>query len=578
MPGNKLENMADSIVQGAINNVIFPKVMRWSVLNEYYIRPVRWILALLDGNIIHIKRFGIESANVTFGHRYLNGKPMEISSLRKYTSTLREHFVEVSSLKRKEHIVSQIKEVLQKGEKLISMEDDSIQEIANLTEWPNVFVGSYDERFLRLPAFVVDHVIKKYQKCLAIYDKNTNDILPKFIGVSNLPTSDLSYVRKGFERVIRARLEDALFYYDQDLKTPLIKRLNGLKDVVEHEKIGSIFDKVLRLKECALMAINYFNAVHSSWIDDVGGILKCDIVTYMVSEFPELQGMIGREYALKQGLPEVYADAIYEGGLPSAFCNEMPKKPLGLCLSIIDHIDSIVGFALVNLIPSSSQDPYGLRRKASNLARLMIEGKVRLNVYDLIQISLDIYKKYGFNVTSSIKGDIFQFILLRLESFFQLNGYARDTIQSVVARSKGDFLKDERKLYALRKAKIEGNFSSIGINIKRIRNILRENELLLGRIKTMKYYLYGEEEEQLLVSMFQNLEIDLHRAEVTMDYEPAMKTLADLRDILEQFFSVIMVNVNEPKIRERRVALLAHGYRLVDNVIDFSKLIIQKHQ
>jgi len=264
IPGTPLYDLAPKVFLEALTAFSFPKVMRWGSSRETFVRPVRWILALLNEKILPIERYGLKSGDISYPHRYKGFVPVRIPHPQDYVSLMEEGFVSVFSEDRKTKILKQIQELLLDSEHLGELKERAIEEVVQLTEWPRALIGSFDERFMALPGFAIEHVIFRHQKCLAVYQKSSKSILPKFVAVANLPESDLCLVRQGFERVVRARLEDALFYFNQDLKRPLLERFEALGGILEHEKLGTLADKAGRLEAiCSSLSLPFWRGLHT---------------------------------------------------------------------------------------------------------------------------------------------------------------------------------------------------------------------------------------------------------------------------------------------------------------------------
>jgi glycyl-tRNA synthetase beta chain len=578
IPGTPLCDLAPKIFLEALDRLSFPKVMRWGCSRETFVRPVRWILALLNEKILPIERYDLKSGGVSYPHRHKGFAPVRIPHPQDYVSLMEEGFVSVFPEDRKTKLLKQTRELLLDSEHLGELKQQAIEEVVQLTEWPRALIGRFDERFMALPGFAIEHVIFRHQKCLAVYQKNSKNILPKFVAVANLPEDDLCLVRQGFERVVRARLEDALFYFNQDLKRPLLERFEELGGILEHEKLGTLADKAERLEViCSSLSLPSLEGVAREKLSLAIKLMKCDLATQMVGEFPELQGRMGEEYARHFGYGEEVARVIHESTLPLPNRAELPESPVGISLSILEKLDTLTGFALIGLLPTAAQDPYALRRKALALVRIILGRNLPLDVGALFDASFAAYEsRTDIKVPPGARASALSFVTARLESFLESNGYAKDALQAVLARSRGVFLGDLRKLDALASARQRGAFGAIGLNIKRIRNILPENDSYLAHAERLSKSAYELEEERALLEAFQRLESAIDEAGSSLAYDGAMNALEDLKDPLERFFARVMVNVEDRHVRAKRIALLAYGYNLVDTILDFSRLSLEK--
>ena len=578
VPGSPLCDFAPKVLLGALGGISFSKVMRWGSSLETFVRPVRWILAMIDEKVLPIECFGLQSGTFSYPHRYKGPSPLSIPHSLRYDSVMEEGYVSVFPDDRKTMILKQAQELLLDSEHLGELKDQAIEEVVQLTEWPRVLIGVFDERFMALPGFIIEHVIFRHQKCLALYDKESKNILSKFVAVSNLPEGELDLVRQGFERVVRARLEDALFHYSQDLRQPLLEYFESLGGILEHEKLGTLLDKARRLETiCSSLNLPLLEGIEREKVSLTIKLMKSDLATQMVGEFPELQGRIGEEYARHFSYGEEVAKAIYESSLPLPNRVELPRSSLGISLSILDKVDSLVGFALIGLLPTAAQDPYALRRKALTLVQVILDRNLSLDVGELFDASFAAYAHcMGMTEGREVRSSLLSFVTGRLESLLESRGYPKDAIQAILARSQGIFFHDLKKLDALIKTRQKGAFGAIGLNIKRIRNILRENEPFLPYAEPLSKNDFEVEEEEVLFGAFQTLSKSIEKAESPPVYDGVMNALEALKDPLERFFSKVMVNVEERQVRSKRVGLLAYGYNLVDKILDFSRLSLQK--
>ena len=369
--GKHTSEVLKNIVPEAIKNVTFPKAMRWGGKNMRFARPIRWMVALLNNEVLDIDLEGIKSSNITRGHRFLGEKEFEVNSVEEYFEKLDKNFVVLDQHKRKEMIREQAIEVAKSLGGEVELDEDLLEEITFLVEYPTAFYGEFDEEYVKLPKEVVTTPMKEHQRYFPV--SKDGKLLPNFIAVRNGDSNRIDLVKAGNEKVLRARLADALFFYHEDTKKPLESFVDKLQTVVFQAKLGTVYDKTLRIEKLSQVILNELNMTESKENTlRAAKLCKADLVTNMVFEFTELQGIMGRDYAQVSGENEEVCQGIFEHYLPRFAGDILPETNTGIALSIADKLDSIAGFFAIGIKPSGSQDPYALRRQALGILSYII--------------------------------------------------------------------------------------------------------------------------------------------------------------------------------------------------------------
>jgi len=419
--------------------------MRWRRERSLrFIRPIRWIFSLYGNEIIKFSLNGLDSGNITYGHRLLAPQKIKISSTQEYFKKLEKSYVIVDPQIRENIIKTDIKQIIKEvnGKKIIN--EKQLKEIIYLVEYPNAILGKYDKKYSELPKDVLTVVMEKHQKYFPVF-KNKDELLPLFIVIINNTKKHASKIKEGNENVLRARLEDAKFFYQEDQKIPLDKRVDKLKNVIFQENLGSLFDKTERLKLLCSYIADVLQVEQKAKGDllRAAHLCKADLVTETVKEFPELQGIMGKEYAILSGERREVAEAIFEHYLPRFSGDRLPQTKSGIILGIADKVDSIIGCFVMGLTPTGSQDPYGLRRQSRGKLAIILKNNLQISLKDIIRKSLSLYKE-SVSVELKIEeneivSQILNFLQQRVKNIFLEEGIRYDVIDAVLAvDSDGD--------------------------------------------------------------------------------------------------------------------------------------------
>ena len=415
--GKETSEVLKTILPEAVKNVTFPKAMRWGGRNMRFARPIRWMVTLLNDKVFEIDLEGIKSSNVTKGHRFLGQSEFEVNSLEDYLTKLEENFVILDQDKRKELIRKQCIEVANSLGGEVEFDEDLLEEVTHLVEYPTAFYGEFNEDYAKLPKEVVTTPMQQHQRYFPVV--KDGKLLPNFIAVRNGNDYRIDKVKAGNEKVLVARLEDALFFYKEDTKNSLESYTEKLKSVVFQAKLGTVYDKTLRIENLSSNIIDLLNLQQDK--EDAkraAKLCKSDLVTNMVFEFTELQGIMGREYAKVSGENEAVCEAIFEHYLPRFAGDILPKTNAGIALAIADKLDSIAGFFAIGIQPTGSQDPYALRRQALGVLNILMDSKIDIDLKELVKLSLDNYSNLEFNKEEVINS-IMEFFKERIKNLFR---------------------------------------------------------------------------------------------------------------------------------------------------------------
>lgn len=547
----------------------FPTMMRWGTNDFQYVRPIRWIVAMLDDQVIPFKILNIESGNVSQGHRFL-GKPVELKSADDYVEALRAEKVIVDAAERKSMIRGQINDLAQKNNWKIVIDEDLLEEVNNLVEYPTVFAGSFDEKYLSVPDQVLITSMKDHQRFFYVTDQN-GKLLPNFVSVRNGNTEYLENVVQGNEKVLTARLEDAKFFYEEDQKQSIADYVERLKKVMFHDKIGTIYEKMARVRLLAAQIGKFvgLNDQELADLDRAAQIYKFDLVTGMVGEFAELQGVMGEIYARLQGENDNVAAVIREEYMPTSAEGELPATKVGAVLSIADKIDSIQAFFAAGMIPSGSNDPYALRRQALGIVRIALARNWKLSVPMMLKFvenamneRPDLYKNI---MPGDEQKDMQQFIIDRLAQIMNGDKQLRhDVLDTVVANPENAFVDIEEAAKILGKHLEDDDFKETIEALTRVGRMAKkapnfEDDAVL------KAELFENESEKKLAEAVKKVATAFEQA----DLEEKFNQLASLKDPITDYFDSTMIMAKDEDVKQNRLLQLK---QIADLTKDFGEL------
>ncbi len=565
--GRSAGELLPDIVRAALADLPIARRMRWGEGRVEFVRPVHWVLLLVGDRAVDAEILGIRAAATTRGHRFHHPDPLPIAAPRDYARILRAPGRVIADLVQRREAVRSGVETAAAGCGGRALIDPALlDEVTALVEWPVALAGSFDAEFLRLPREALIATLTGHQRYFPVEGAD-GALLPAFVTVSNIESRDPAQVVAGNERVTRPRLADAAFFWDQDRRTPLAARREGLRTIVFQEGLGSLYDKSERVAALATELAPGLGA-DTGAVRRAAQLGKCDLLTEMVGEFPELQGVMGRHYALHDGEPEAAALAIDEQYRPRHAGDTLPEHPEGTALALAERLDTLVGIFAAGLRPSGDKDPFALRRAAIGVLRILIEGGHDLDVEALLARAAAGYA--DFPGASACVPEVVDFILERLRAYYSERGVAPDVFEAVRAcrpTRPADF---DRRVRAVTVFRALPEAASLSAANKRLRNLLRQAEHAGGgavdeaRLET--------EEERALYEARGRVEAEVEPLLATGDYERALRVLATLRTPVDAFFEAVMVMVPDTALRANRLALLESVGALFLRIADISRL------
>jgi glycyl-tRNA synthetase beta chain len=567
--GEETKALLASTLPRLITSIPFRKSMRWMNLELRFARPIHWILALFGGEVVSFKLENVTSGTQSLGHRFMSPEFFEVKDFEDYLKKTREHFIIADPEERKRIIIEEARKAAHNVAGEVLENDDLLDEVTFLVEYPSVVCGNFDREYLDLPKEVLTTSMIKHQKYFPVTD-GEGKLLPHFITVNNTVARDPSVVARGNEKVIRARLADAQFFFEEDRKTPLENHLEDLKDVVFHSTLGTSYEKVMQFRELTLYITETLNLPIKDTVDRAALLAKADLETQMVYEFTELQGVMGREYALIQGEDPIVAKAIYEHYLPIAAGGDLPETDEGAIVSIADKMDTIAGFFGINLIPTGTADPFALRRQALGIINIILNRNYPLNLDALIDKSISILGEKLQRNPEETKADVLDFFRGRFENQLISQGHPYDVVNAVLALGLSDIVQSLRKIEAMEDFKGHPDYEPLAVAFKRVVNILKGFEG--GAVDTAHFQ---EKEEENLYSAFCEIKEKVGTYIGEEKYNEALSEVARLRKPVDAFFDTVLVMSKEETVKFNRLSLLEELKTLFYGIADFSKIVTE---
>jgi len=568
--GEETAALLPAMVPKFILSIPFQKSMRWSNLEIRFARPIHWIVALFGADIVPFKMENLASGNKSFGHRFMSPKPFAVKSFRDYMSKSKKKYLVVDQDERKKMILAEVEKAAQSVNGKPMIEEDLLEEVNYLVEFPSAVCGSFDASYLELPKDVLTTTMMSHQKYFPVLDGD-DKLMPYFITINNTVARDPSVVARGNEKVIRARLADAKFFFKEDSKLPLDQHFEKLHKVVFHSQLGTSYEKVMHFRQLADYLSARIDSSLAAKVDRAALLTKADLETQMVYEFPELQGIMGREYALIQGEDPVVAKAIYEHYLPTSAGGELPQTGVGAILSIADKVDTIVGFFGIGQIPTGTADPYALRRQALGVINIVLEKGWQLDLPALLDKSISILADKFKKPADEIRKEVIEFFRARFENQLISQGHPYDVVDAVLSTGLTDFGRSLRKINAMEAFKSHPDFEPLAIAFKRVVNILKN--FLGGPVDPA---VFASPEESALYQAYNEIRDNAIALTDKEDYESALVELARLRKPVDAFFESVLVMDPDEKVRANRLSMLAEISRLIYRIADFSKIVTEK--
>ena len=565
--GAETKTLLPQIIPALITALPFRKSMRWADFELRFARPIHWLVALYDGEVIPCAWENIKSGNLSYGHRFLSPAAFAVTSLADYRAGTREHFVIADPEERRSLILAAAQSEAQSLGGKVYYDQDLLDTITYIVEYPTVISGSFAASFLALPKEVLITSMMTQQKYFPLID-GEGKLLPYFLTVSNTKPRDKAVVRRGNEKVIRARLSDAQFFFEEDRKIPLEKRLENLQGMIFHTLLGTAYEKVLRFRDLACELAALLQPALQERVFRVATLAKADLSTQMVGEFPELQGVMGREYALLEGEDPLVARGVHEHYLPIAATGALPETEEGALVSIADKMDSITGFFGVNLIPTGTADPYALRRQSLGIINIILARKYALPLDVLIDKSLAVWGDRLKRPVSEVKTDILAFFQARLANQLISQGHPYDVVDAVLSTDARDLVKAIKKIEALETLRADAGFEPLASAFKRIGNIIKDfpgGEIDDG--------LFENEAEKNLYNVYGEIKAQAALLIESGDYFAGLQEIARLREPVDIFFDAVLVMAEDEKVRFNRLSLLAAICSIFRQIADFAKIV-----
>jgi glycyl-tRNA synthetase beta chain len=570
--GRATKDILGEVLPGVIERIHFPKTMYWTGKSgPRFIRPIRWLLALLSNEVVAFEIAGVQSGNTTYGHRRLSkaAKGITVSGWKDYEQKLRENRVIVSAEERQQRIEQESAALMNtdlfQGRRVRS-NPRLVRTLAYLTEHPTPLLGGFDSSYLSLPEEVLETVMLHHQRYFAV-EESDGKLAPAFVAVSNLDGDPEGIIRRGHERVLRARFNDAQFFWANDQRKKLSERIENLRGVTFQAQLGSYHEKTERnakLAEQLATAVG-LPAEQAGHARRAAELAKCDLTTELVGEFPELQGVVGGLYARYQGEPNEVADAVYDHYRPAGADDRVPRGKVGQVAALADKLDTLGGFFRLGMIPSSSRDPFALRRAAFGIIRILIEGEHALSIAKLCELA-------GAGENDAALRD---FLVDRLRHYLRdVCGYRYDEVNAVLSASSDGPLDVFERVAAISQMRVIADFEPLAVSFKRIKNILEQaGGVEAFATAAVDGALLEEGAEQQLHAAFEKVKSKVAAHKDKAEYAEALTAIASLRPAVDKFFDDVLVNAKDENIRRNRLTLLARMLNEFSPIADFAEIV-----
>lgn len=570
-PGRATVDLVGPIVEAALAGLPIPKRMRWGANREEFVRPVHWIVMLLGSHVVNTQVMGLTAGNISRGHRFHSNGDIVIQSPASYQDDLRSAYVITDFSERRELIRQGVIAAAKKSGGIAVISDAVLNEVTALNEWPVPLLGSFEERFLAVPPEALVSSMAEHQKYFHVVD-NADQLLPMFITVANIESKDPAQVINGNERVIRPRLADAAFFYETDQKITLEARRESLKNIVFQAKLGSVFDKTERVAKLAAILAPMTGA-ESSLAKRAAELSKSDLVSEMVGEFDDLQGTMGRYYAINDGEHVEVAEALFEQYLPRFAGDSIPSTATGATLALADRLDTLVGIFAIGQPPTGSKDPFALRRASLGVLRIIVERGIDLDLQEVLSDALS--QHTGLDLKSDAIGNttkqVLTYLIERFKAWYEDENIPTEVFQAVAARQLSNPLDIHQRVQAVHAFNQLSEAAALAAANKRVSNILSKQADSTIPAEVDNTLLVDDAEKALALSLAE-LAGEVKPLQQDRDYTDVLKHLAKLRQPVDQFFDDVMVMVDDNALRNNRLALLQQLRNLFLEVADISLL------
>ncbi len=565
--GVKTTALLPEMVTNVLQKLPIPKRMRWANLDAQFVRPVHWLVMLYGKELVEAEVLSVKSSNTSFGHRFHNPGPIKLKQASDYVNKLLDKGkVIVDFETRKQNIVAQVEKIAEQQNAKAVLDNDLLNEVTSMVEWPVAILGNFEARFLDIPQEALISTMSAHQKYFHLIDKQ-GKLLPHFITVANIASKDMSKVIEGNERVIRPRFSDAEFFWNQDRKHPLENHIESTKSVLFQKQMGSLYDKSQRVEKLADVIAEKIDA-NKRFVKRSAELAKCDLMTEMVHEFPELQGIMGRYYAIHDKEEAEVAQAIDEHYMPRFAGDQLPQTKTGQALAIADRLDTLLGIIAAGQLPSGDKDPYGLRRAALGVLRIMIECDLTLDINELVDKHTE-HLPAELEAETAVSTTV-DFILERLKTYYLNKDIKVDVYEAVKSQRPTQPNDFDARIHAVASFQTDAAATSLAAANKRISNILKKSKEVIPESIDQK--LLTEANEEKLAKQVLELHERISPLIESRDYGNILVILAALKDNVDDFFDHVMVNDEDKSLRLNRLAILNQLRNLFLGVADISKL------
>ena len=559
------------IVNQSVSQLPIPKRMRWGAGRTEFVRPVHWIVMLLGDTVIEAEVLGIKAGNTTRGHRFHSHGTLTVTQPEQYAELLRSHHVIADFQERRELIREQVKQQAAQHDAVAVIDEDLLDEVTGLVEWPVALTGSFEERFLQVPAEALVYSMKEHQKYFHLVDAE-GQLLPRFITISNIESKDPGQVIDGNQRVIRPRLSDADFFFNSDKKTPLADRVPKLETIVFQQKLGTLLDKSRRLETLAGL-IAAASGCDETQAQRAALLGKADLITDMVGEFADMQGIAGRYYALHDGEDDIVADAIEQQYWPRFAGDRLPTSAVACCVALADRLDTLVGIFGIGQAPTGSRDPFALRRASLGVLRIMVEREMPLDLRQLLEHAAAQYPT-DLIAAGTVEA-VLDYMLDRFRAWYEDENIPIQVFMSVAARKLSQPLDIHRRVHAVHSFAALAEAQALAAANKRVSNILEKQDNVSNGLGVSEGLLQ-EPAEQALAAAITAKTTSVAALLESGDYAASLATSADLRQPVDAFFDQVMVMADDLEVRNNRLQLLQSLRELFLQVADISHLVVTR--
>ena len=582
--GRQAKSVLTEVLPHLVSDLAFPKAMKWNETGVRFARPVRWVVALYGGSVLPVEVAGIKASNRTRGHRVLGGgKWIEVRDAASYVRLLERQGVLVDPQRRRDVIEEQIAALCRKTGLHLNDDASLLDQAVYTTECPQAIIGSFKDAYLDVPEDILITSMKEHQGFFSLRQKESRKLAPHFIAVANNRVKDMSLIREGNERVLAARLADAKFFFDEDRKIRLQERAKKLAGVTFHQKLGTMAQKQERVKNLAGFIATHLcpgqEELHRV-CDRAASLSKADLLTGIVGEFPELQGIMGGEYVLHEGESSAVGQAIREQYLPKAIEGDLPETLAGQILSLADRLDSIAAFFHVGIVPTGSEDPFALRRHATAVVRILLEGNLRTDLLPLLRHTTSLIAADGFKGLPDVDAHgvrrITEFLLERVRHYCRVVHLLRDDIIDAVIKPVADRPLDVvdlvSKMKALEAVTVKPEFDSLIVGFKRVHRLVEKEQWACEPVDTARFQNDAESVlHQAVADQCGKIEAFVGAGE----YGLTLDALVSLRPAIDEFFAAVMVNADDQAVRTNRLSLLKEVDNLFMSFADLSQIMVQ---